>query len=126
VVIAQLPDARQVSLSRIAIGVISLAVPGIAARLAGAPRSENTRSLRAFIGFFGVREIAVGAATLASLSADIDHRSVCLANAAVDGADAVVMARSIRSDGLSLVNGGPLPLTLAVVANWLRLASADH
>jgi hypothetical protein len=119
---SRLPDARQVSMMRIGIGVISVGSPGLAARLAGVPRADNNRSVRAFTAFFGVREIAVGVATIAALNAEVDHRRVCLANAAVDGSDAAAMWRSIRRDGPSLINAGPFPMTLAVVANWLRLA----
>ncbi|MCU1460298.1 MAG: hypothetical protein JWO37_373 [Acidimicrobiales bacterium] len=118
----RLPDARQVTVVRIAIGLMSVAAPGVAVRAAGVPRADSNRSVRTFAALFGVREIAIGAATLAALDAGVEHRTVCFANAAVDGADAVAMVRSIRRDGPSRLTAVPLPLTLATVANWIRLA----
>ena len=88
------------------------------------PRADNNRSVRAFVGLFGVREVVIGSATIAALNAKVDHRTVCLANAAVDGGDAVVLVRAIRREGLSRLTA-VLPTTLVVVANWLRLAAAE-
>ena len=121
----RLPDARHVSLIRIAIGVVSILAPGLTAAMIGVPRADGNRSLRTIVGLFGVREVVIGVTTIAALDADADHRRICLVNAAVDGGDAVVLVRSIRRDGLTRLTAA-LPLSLAIVANWLRLASADQ
>jgi len=73
------------ALGRIAIGIISIFSPSLAAKLFRLDESNNPQ-LPYLSRMFGSREIALGALTLASSGAA--RRNLVLVGIAVDGADA--------------------------------------
>ena len=73
------------ALGRIAIGIVSLLSPGLAAALFRLDRANNPQ-LPYLSRMFGSREIALGALTLASSGAT--QRNMVLGGIAVDAADA--------------------------------------
>jgi hypothetical protein len=81
------------SLGRIAVGVVSLAKPDLAARTLGTPDASPLLTQ-----WFGTREIAIGAATL--LASGSARRNLVLIGVAVDGADAATAYAGVQSGSL--------------------------
>ncbi|HZJ05310.1 MAG TPA: hypothetical protein VFD59_07555 [Nocardioidaceae bacterium] len=110
------------SVARMIIGVSSWAAPALSLRLAmlddGAPQSAYLLRL------FGVRDIALGAATLsASGAARTDLVKIGIV---VDAADAVAGLLAASSGGVSKPKGALLavPGLAAVAIGWLALAES--
>jgi hypothetical protein len=93
------------SLGRIAVGVVSVASPATAARLFGLDAAANP-SLPVMTRLFGVREIAIGAATLTARGAV--RRRLVLAGMAVDGGDAAASVVSVGNQEIGKAPGGVL------------------
>ncbi len=93
------------SLGRIAIGVLSIVSPSLAARLFGLDLKGNPQ-LPVVGRMFGAREIALGAVTLASKGAV--RRNLTAVGVAVDGADAASGLVEISKGGAPKLQGGAL------------------
>lgn len=72
---------------RIAIGVVSLLVPGVVGRAMMGPDGDS-RGARLLLRVVGVRDLALGVGVLAALDRDAPARGWLRASAVVDGLDA--------------------------------------
>jgi hypothetical protein len=108
------------SLGRIAVGVVSLARPGVAATMFGLDVESNPQS-PVLARFFGSREIALGAATL--LARGSTRRNLVLAGIGVDLADAASAVLGVQDRTLSSRSGAMLvaPAVGAVLAGLAGL-----
>ena len=118
------PDVRAWSLAsaggRIAIGLGMLAAPGLALRALGF--KEVTPATVAVGRIAGVRDLVLGAATLAALEDRDRLRTATLANAVADARDAVAfgvaLSNSERTAGARGI-AAALPATIAGIwAAW--------
>ena len=90
------------SLGRIAVGVVSLAKPGLAAGMFGLDLEKNPQA-PVLARFFGSREIALGAATL--LASGSSRRNLVIAGIGVDLADAATGVMGIQDKTVSMKSG---------------------
>lgn len=93
------------SLGRIALGVLSLLSPGLAAKLFLLDGPANPQ-LPFMTRLFGAREVALGAATLAARGSA--QRNLVVAGIAVDAADAATGVVGVRRGEVGKVAGGGL------------------
>jgi hypothetical protein len=96
------------ALGRIAVGVVSVARPAVAATMLGVNGATNPQAPY-LTRLFGVREIGIGAATL--LSRGPARRTLVLAGIAVDGGDAMTGVLAIRDGSVSARQGAVLAAT---------------
>jgi hypothetical protein len=108
------------SLGRIAVGVVSFARPGLAARMLGVDLESNPQSPY-LARLFGSREIAIGTATL--LSRGATRRNLVMAGIGVDLADAVTGALGIQDKTVSRRTGAMIiaPAVGAVLSGFAGL-----
>jgi hypothetical protein len=96
------------SLGRIGIGVVSIGSPALAARMFGLDAAANPQ-LPAMTRLFGVREIALGAATLTARGPA--RRSLVLTGVAVDAGDAASGIVGVGNQEIGKLSGGMLTVT---------------
>jgi hypothetical protein len=103
------------SLGRIAVGMLALLRPAVAAKLFGVDIANNPQG--PFLArLFGSREVAIGTATL--LARGSTRRNLVLAGIGVDAADAATGVLGIRDKSMPVRSGALLivPAVLAVLA----------
>ncbi len=84
--------ATRMGVARISVGT-TLFTAGIARRLFGVPEAQDNPAVRLTARLAGIRNVVLGAWTLASRDGSADERRRCYQlNAAVDAADVVVLA----------------------------------
>ncbi len=108
------------SLGRIAVGVVSLFRPAVAARTFGVDLASNPQG--AYLArLFGSREIAIGTATL--LARGTTRRNLVLAGIGVDAADAATGVLGIQDRSVPVRAGAMLivPAVLAVLSGLAGL-----
>lgn len=93
------------SLGRIGIGVVSIGSPALAARMFGLDVTTNPQ-LPMMTRLFGVREIALGAATLTAKGSA--RRNLVLAGVAVDAGDAACGVIGVGNQEVGKLSGGML------------------
>jgi hypothetical protein len=93
------------SLGRIAVGVVSFARPGLAAKMLGVDVVNNPQGPY-LARLFGSREIALGTATL--LARGKTRRNLVVAGIGVDLADAATGVLGIQDKSVSVRTGGML------------------
>jgi hypothetical protein len=111
------------SLGRIAVGAVSFAQPGLAAKMFGLDIANNPQG-PLLARMFGSREIALGAATL--LARGKTRRNLVLAGIGVDLADAATGVLGIQDKTVSVRSGAMVvaPALGAVVSGLAGLRAA--
>jgi hypothetical protein len=114
--------AITISGGRVAIGIATVLVPGIALRMMGLPRDHDNASARMMARLFGVREIALGAAVIAMVQSTPRQPKLYALNAGVDAGDAAVLGLSLAGgNGVSRAALGSMAVAVPVTATWLWL-----
>jgi len=103
-------------------GTAAVLAPGLTSRVMGFPADTDTPATRLVARFFGLREVAMGALTLAVLRRDPSARRLMSWNAAVDGSDAVIAALAlVVRRGIDRAALGTIALALPLCTAWLWL-----
>ena len=114
--------ASGLALVRIAIGVGTLAAPGPMLKLFGFPTEHDNASARIVGRFFGIREVAIGALTLAVVQDRPRSRDLFALNAFVDGSDAVLaLLALVTHRGIPRAAVGTILVATPLAAGWLWL-----
>jgi hypothetical protein len=110
------------SLGRIAIGLLALVQPALAARLFGLDVAKNPQTPY-LARLFGSREVAIGTATL--LARGTTRRNLVLAGIGVDLADAATGVLGVQDKSVPTRTGAMLvaPAVGAVLAGFAGLRS---
>ncbi len=115
--------ARALSAARMAIGLSALLAPRQTGRLFGFPQRDINASSILVSRYFAIRELAIGAVTLAAIARDpLDARIYAL-NAVVDGGDGLVCAATAVTDRrVTRAQVGSVLVAGPIAATWVRLA----
>jgi Domain of unknown function (DUF4267) len=113
------------ALARAAFGAPAVTAPELCLRLLGLSRGRRPNPARYFVGFFGVREIALGGLLLAARGDLRQLRPLIVLGALADIGDTVVLvrellrARHVEPGAVTLLGTG-LTGSAASVAVWIE------
>ena len=111
----------RIGVARIGVGTEGLAT-GVAARVFGAPPDQVTPTARMVTRLFGIRNVALGAWTLAVREASAEEQRRCFqVNAAVDIADVVVLAPYLLRADLRRAAFLACALGISATLGWAEL-----
>ncbi len=116
--------AKQMAVTRIAIGVAALVAPSRTSRLLGFPADQDNATARLMGRLFAVRDIALGVLVLHLPDDDPDRAAaVYKLNAFVDAGDAASMATAIVGrQGIDRAALASMAIAAPAAAGWVHLA----
>jgi hypothetical protein len=118
--------ATAMSGARAAVGAAAVAAPALTSALMGFPGQHDNATSRMVGRLFGIREIALGAYTVAQVQGGAIQPDVYLLNAAVDMGDVAVCGLTVlgrRGVGRAAAGSFVLAIPFAAAFLWLRGAS---
>lgn len=107
---------RIVSAGRVVVGAASVALPG---RMARSWAGEASPGTKLFARTFGVRDIAMGVATMQALDAGRPVRQLTVLGMACDAVDVAATVLAARSIGLRrVITSGGIALSAAAIGAY--------
>jgi Domain of unknown function (DUF4267) len=118
--------ATWLALARASFGVPAVAAPEVCLRMLGLSRGRRPNPARHFVGFFGVRELALGGLLLAARGDLRQLRPLIALGALADIGDSAVLARELLrrrkvEPGALVLLGTGLSGSAASMAVWVEL-----
>lgn len=108
---------RIVSAGRVAVGVTAVALPG---RMGRSWVGEAGAGTKVFARAFGVRDVAIGVATMQALDAGRPVRQLTVLGMACDAVDVTATVLAVRSIGIRrVISSGGIALSAAAIGAYV-------